>query len=51
MNILNKRELQQIASNQLSDIEFKNFTKICKDNTKEPFSFLENSMTLTSDNP
>ena len=35
----NKRELQQIASNYKSDIEFKDFIKLCKDYTKEPFSF------------
>ena len=36
LKILNKRELQQIASDHLSDIEFKDFIKLCKDYTKEP---------------
>ena len=36
VKILNKRELQQIASDHLSDIEFKDFIKLCKDYTKEP---------------
>ena len=51
MKIPNKRELQQIASNHSSDIEFKDFMKLYKDNTKDPFSFLVNDTTLPSDNP
>ena len=47
MKIPNKRELQQIASNHLSDIDFKDFMKLCK----EPYSFLVNHTTLASDNP
>ena len=42
MTIPKKRELQQRASNRLSDIEFKNFMKLYKDYTKEPISFLVN---------
>ena len=45
-----KRELQQIASNHLSDTELKDFVNISKDNTKEPFSFLVNDTILSSDN-
>ena len=30
MKISNKRELQQIAINHSSDVDFKDFTKICK---------------------
>ena len=37
MKISNKRELQQIASNHSSDIDFKDFTKLCKDYTKETY--------------
>ena len=51
MKIPNKRELQQIASNHSSDIEFKDFMKLYKDYTKDPFSFLVNDTTLPSDNP
>ena len=40
MKIPIKRELQQIASNHLSDIDFKDFMKLYKDYTKEPYSFL-----------
>ena len=51
MKILNKRELQQIALNHSSDIDFKDFIKIYKEFTKEPYSFLVNDPTLQSDNP
>ena len=51
IKIPNKTELQQIASNHLSDIEFKDFLKLYKDHTKEPLSFLVNNTTLPSDNP
>ena len=37
MEIPNKRELQQIASNHLSDTDFKNFMIVYKEYTKEPF--------------
>ena len=49
MQIPNKRELQQIASNHLSDIDFKDFVKLYKDYTIEPYSFLAHNMTLSSD--
>ena len=48
MKIPNERELQQIASN-LSDNDFKDFMKLYKDYTKEPYSFLVNDWTLSSD--
>ena len=51
MKILNKRELQQIALNHSSDIDFKDFTKIYKKCTAETYSFLVNDTTLPSDNP
>ena len=51
MKNLNKRELQQIALNHSPDIDFKNFMKIYKECTKEPYSFLVNDTTLQSDNP
>ena len=50
MKMPNKRELQQLALNQLSDIEFKGFMKPYKDYTKKPFSFSENDTTIPSDN-
>ena len=51
MKIPNKRELEQIALNHSSDIYFKDFIKIYKKYTKEPYSFLVNDTTLPSDNP
>ena len=50
MNIPNKRELQQIASNHSSDFDFKDFIKLYKDYTKETYSFFVNDTTLPSDN-
>ena len=49
MKIPNKRELQPIALNHSSDIDFKDFMKIYKKYTKEPYSFLVNDTTLPSD--
>ena len=51
MKIPNKRELQQIALNHSSDIDFKDFIKIYKKCTAEPYSVLVNDATLPSDNP
>ena len=51
MKILNKRELQKIALNHSSKISFKDFIKIHKKSTAEPYSFLVNDATLASDNP
>ena len=51
MKIPNKRELQQIAINHSSDIDFKDFIKIYKKCTDNPYSFLVNDTTLSSDNP
>ena len=46
MKIPNKRELQQIALNHSSDIDFKDFMNIYKKYTKGPHSFLVNDTTL-----
>ena len=51
MKIPNKRELQQIAINHSSDIDFNDFIKTYKKCTDEPYSFLVNDTTLASDNP
>ena len=51
MKIPNKRELQQIVLKHSSDIDFKDFMKIYKKYTAEPYSFLVNHTTLSSDNP
>ena len=49
MNILNKRELQQIALNHSSDIDFQNLMNLYKKCTGKPYSFLFID-TLASDN-
>ena len=51
MKIFNIRELQQIALNNSSDIDFKDFMNIYKKCTTEPYSFLVNDTTLPSDDP
>ena len=51
MKISNKGELQQIALNHSSDIDFKDFMKMFKKYTAEPYSFLVNDTTLPSDDP
>ena len=51
MKISNKRKLQQTALNHSSDINSKDFIKIYKKYTAEPYSFLVNDATLASDNP
>ena len=51
MKVLNKRELQQNALNHSSDINFKDFIKIYKSFTAEPYSFLVFDAALPSDNP
>ena len=51
MKIPNKRELQQIALNHSSDIDFKGFMNIYKKYTAKPYSFLVNDTTLPSDDP
>ena len=50
MKIRNKRQLQQIALNHSSDIDFKDFIKNYKKCTAEPYSCLVNNTTLPSDN-
>ena len=39
MKVHNKKELQQVASNHSSDINFKDFMKLYKDYTKEHIHF------------
>ena len=51
IKIPNIRELQQLASNHWSDIEFKDFMNLYNGYNKESFSFLVNNITLQSVNP
>ena len=50
MKINNKRELQNIAINNSADIDFKDFIKIYRECTKEPYYFLTIDTTLPSSN-
>ena len=50
MKILNKRELQQIAFNHSSDIDFQDFMNFYKKSTAKPYSFLVIDTTLPLDN-
>ena len=49
--INNKKELQNIATNHSADIDHKDFIKIYKECTKEPYNFLTIDTTLPSSNP
>ena len=51
MKIPDKRELQQFSLNDSLDIDFKDFMKIYKRCTSQPYSFLVNDTTLPSDHP
>ena len=51
MKINNKRELQYIATNHSADIDYKDFIKIYRECTKEPYNFLTIDTTLPSTNP
>ena len=50
MKISNKRELQQIAFNHSSDIDFQDFMNLYKKCTANPYSLLVIDTTLASDN-
>ena len=51
MKINNKRELQKIAIDHSADVNYKNFVKIYKECTKEPYSFFTIDTTLPASNP
>ena len=51
MRIPKKGELKQIASLHSSEIDYKDFMKLCKDYTEELDSFLVNDTTLVSESP
>ena len=50
MKINNKRELQNIARNHSADIDYKDFMRISRECTKEPYSFLTIDKTLPGSN-
>ena len=51
MKIHNRRELQNIAINKSADIDYRDFLKIYRNCTKEPYSFLTINTTLPADDP
>ena len=51
MKIPNKWELQEIAFNPSSDIDFKDFMNLYKKYTAKPHSFLVTDATFASNNP
>ena len=51
MKINNKRELRNIAINHSADIDYKDFIKIYRECTKEPYSFLTIGTTLPVSDP
>ena len=50
MKLPRKRELQQIAFSNSSDIDFQDFMNLYKKCTAKPYSFLVIDATLASDN-
>ena len=51
MKINNKRKLQNIVINHSADIHYQDFIKICRECTKEPYSFLTIDTTLSTSDP
>ena len=51
MKINNRKELQNIPSNHSADIDYKDFMKICREFTREPFNFLAIDTTLPVSDP
>ena len=51
MKINNKKELQNIAINHSADIDYKDFMKIYRECTREPYNFLTINIILPSSNP
>ena len=48
---IHKRELQQIAIDHSADTDYKDFLKIHRNCTNEPYSFLTIDTTLPANNP
>ena len=51
MKTNNRRELQNIAINHSADIDYKDFIKIYRECTKEPYNFLTIDTTLPASDP
>ena len=50
MKVNNRKELQNITINRSADIDYKDFIKIYRECTKEPYNFLTMHTTLPSTN-
>ena len=51
MKITNREELQNIAINHSAHIDYKDFMKISRECTKEPYNFLAIDTTLPASDP
>ena len=51
MKINNRKELQNIAINDSEDIDYKDFMKIYRECTKEPYNLLTIDTTLPASDP
>ena len=51
MKINNRKELQNIEIYHSADIDYKDFMKIYRECTKEPFNFLTIDITLPASDP
>ena len=51
MRINNRKEWQNIAINHSADIDYKDFVKIYRERTKQPYKFLTIDTTLPASNP
>ena len=49
MKINNRKKLQNIAINLSADIDYKDFMKIYRECTREPYNFFDNSYYITSE--
>ena len=50
IKIQNKKELQNIALNHSADVDYKDFVKVYRKCTKEPYSFFTIDTTLPDNN-
>ena len=51
LKINSRKELQYISINHSADIDYKDFMKVYRECTKEPFNFLTIDTTLPASNP
>ena len=51
MKINNNKNLRNIAINHSADIDYKDFMKIYRECTREPFNFLTTDTTLPASDP